>query len=350
MTAPIQVNRIADIAGHAAKMDEPLVSYRLLEPGGRAAPPAPAFMFGPFSAALARTIYGQIEVPELGVYAMADAFVAPTGIAVRDGVAFAGAALNLPAEHVGVITRRLAESSLPIRDVAGPLLPLFGPAEEIYTQLITDYLPRLWQVQQAGFDIGALRILVPAHLPDAAADIVDALGFSAEKMIRYAHWAEVIRTDLLLLPTVPRRYERLSPRFGEATRFWTRSLPSADIAFNRIFIRAANAPRNEDRLEAIAAEHGFTTVSLTGLDVVGRAAVFTSASHIVGVYGAALFDCVFAQSGTRILVLRDTARDPGFLLIGIAAAMGHTQGYVFIGEDATVDEADFRRGLEVLVL
>ena len=217
-------------------------------------------------------------------------------------------------------------------------------------QLITDYLPRLWQVQQAGFDIGALSILVPAHLPDAAADIVDALGFSAEKMIRYAHWAEVIRTDLLLLPTVPRRYERLSPRFGEATRFWTRSLPSADIAFNRIFIRAANAPRNEGRLEAIAAEHGFTTVSLTGLDVVGRAAVFTSASHIVGVYGAALFDCVFAQSGTRILVLRDTARDPGFLLIGIAAAMGHTQGYVFIGEDATVDEADFRRGLEVLVL
>ena len=91
--------------------------------------------------------------------------MAPTGIGLRDGAAFCGASLNLPEAHVATITSRLSGAALPVRFVAGPLVALFGPAEESYAQLVADYLPRLWLLEQAGHALAGLRLLVPATLP-----------------------------------------------------------------------------------------------------------------------------------------------------------------------------------------
>ncbi len=344
MTPPI---RITDIAAHAARMDEPLVSFRLVEPAGRSAPPTPAFLFGATDAATARAIYGQIETPETGCYAIADAAVAPTGIALRQSVAFCGAQLNLPPGHVATITARLSGARLPERFVPGPLVPLFGPAEEAYGQLLIDYLPRLWLLEQAGYPLDSLRFLVPASLPARAAELLAHLGLAAEQTIRYAHWEEVIHTDLLVLPTILRRHERLSAGFGDATRLWTgrvrHSLGAAAPALQaRVFV---SGPQGGGRPEAVVAGAGFQVVRPDELGVATRIAAFSAASRIVGAYGERLHDAVFCAPGAKVCGLKDDGQAGGFLQTGLGAALGIQTGYVFGG-----DEAELTRGLDILGL
>ena len=336
---------LADIASHAALMAAPLVSFRQIEAAGRSPAPAPAFLFGAFGADLSRAIYGQIETPEIGVYALADAAVAPTGIGLRDGVAFFSTALNLPRAHVAAVTSRLAAADLPVRHVPGPLVPLFGPAEESYQQVIVDYLPRLWLLEQAGYTLADLHILVPAALPPHVEDVLAGLALPPAQIVRYAHWQEVIRTDLLLLPTILRRHDRLSPSFGAATRFWTGRVAVAKARGARIYIADGQVGKLAER---IAAAQDFQITQAYRLDFTTRAALFGAATRIVGTAGAALYDAVFAGAGTRLCVLRDARREPGFLLGGVAAALGQTVGYVFA--DADLDEADYRRALEILQL
>ncbi len=333
--------RIAEIGPHAARMDQPLVSFRLVEPAGRSAPPAPAFLFGGADAATARAIYGQIETPETGCYAVANAAIAPTGIALCDGVAFCGAQLNLPQAHVATITARLSTADLPVRHVPGPLVPLFGPAEEAYGQMLVDYLPRLWLLEQAGYDLATLRFLLPAALPARSEALVAQLGLPADQVIRYAHWEEVIRTDLLVLPTILRKHERLSAGFGPATRFWTQRVQAglgvpAPSPRERVFIAG---PDGRTRAEAVAQGAGFR-VLVAGAALAERVQAFGAASQIVGASGDALHDSVFCAAGARVCAL-----GAGFLQTSIGAALGLETGYVF-GED----EAELCRGLDVLGL
>ncbi len=344
MTAP--TTRIADIAAHAARMDEPLISFRLVEAASRSAPPAPAFLFGATDAATARAIYGQIETPETGCYSIADAAVAPTGIALRNGVAFCGAQLNLPPEHVATITARLSGAGLPMRFVPGPLAALFGPAEEAYGQLLIDYLPRLWLLEQAGYALDALRFLVPEMLPPHTEELLGHLGLEAGQLVRYAHWDEVIHTDLLVLPTIMRKHERLSPGFGTATRLWTgrvrASLSEAapDLA-RRVFV---SGPDGGGRAEALASGAGYQVVRPDAMDLAARIAVFGAASRIAGAYGERLHDSVFSAPGAKVCGVR-TGLHGGFLQTGLGAALGLETGYVFSDE-----EAELTRALDVMGL
>lgn len=357
-----QIARVADLADHQARMDQPLIAWRLVDAARRSPAPAPAFLFGPSDAELTRQIYGQVETPEIGVASIADAAVAPTGIGICGNVAFAAAALNHPREHVATIVARLNQMSPPCRAVPGPLVPLFGPAEEDLGHLLIDYLPRLWLLEQAGYALDTLRFLVPDRLPVFLQEVLRALGLTQERIVRYAHWDEVVRTDLLLLPGILRRHERLSPHFGAATRFWTARLratlglpePAPTV---KIYVpdpaRDGSALRNRYRIEAIAERLGFQVAMVDQMDFSACAALFATASHIVGPYSKALHYSVFAPEGATICALRGTGREGGLLQTGISDALDQRMGYVFgtIEEGGfSVEESDFRRALELMDL
>ena len=344
MIAP--TTRIAEI-GHPRRPHGPAAGKLPPRRTGRRAarPPPPAFLFGGADAATARAIYGQIETPQTGCYAIADAAVAPTGIALRDGVAFCGAQLNLPPEHVATITARLSGADLPLRFVEGPLVALFGPAEEAYGQLLIDYLPRLWLLEQAGYSLARLRFLVPAILPERATELLAHLGLSADQVVPYAHWDELIHTDLLVLPTTLRRHERLSPGFGAATRLWTgRVRDRLDAGPPDLPRRVFTAPQGGGRFEALAAGAGYTVLRPGAMDLAARAASFGAATRIAGPAGEHLHDSVFCAPGAKICALR-AGPQGGFLQTGLGAALGLETGYVF-----SDDDAELTRALDVLGL
>ncbi len=330
-------------------MHEPLVSFRLVEAAARRAAPAPAFLFGPLRAAQSRAIYGQIETPELGCYTIADAAVAPTGIALRDGTAFAGETLNLPPEHVVRVITRLNEFPPPARFVAGPLMPLFGPAEESWPHAVLDYLPRLWVAEAAGHALASLRLLIPAVLTPEMEALVGLLGIDAARIERYAHWDEIIRTDLLVLPTIARRHTRLSPSFGAATRFWAGRFPAAAPAPSARLFVLDEEDACAARLAGIAQARGYRVAHRAGLTLAERAKLFAGATHIVGLDGAALHDSVFAVPDAVVCAVRDADDDRGFLQTGLCASMGQRVGYVFaLDGDRGLEAADFNRALDVM--
>ncbi len=359
-TRPLaHIARVADLADHQARMDQPLVGYRLVDAAARSPAPSPAFLFGPSDPELTRQIYGQVETPEIGVTSIADAAVAPTGIGLCDHVAFAATSLNLPREHVATIVARLNQMAPPCRHVAGPLVPLFGPAEEDAGHLLIDYLPRLWLLEQAGYPMDTLRFLVPDPLAPSLQAVAGLLGIPPERLVRYAHWDEAIRTDLLLLPAILRRHERLSPRFGAATRFWTArlGLPQPQPR-EKLYVpdpdRSGAGLRNRYRIEAIAERRGYRIAMVEQMGLAERAALFGQAARIIGPYSTALHHSVFAAPGITICALRSTRREPGTLQTGLAHAMDQRTGYVFGAPDEaggyTVDETDFRRALELMEL
>ena len=353
-----RIARVADLAGHRARMDRPLVSYRRVSPAGHSPAPTPAFLFGSCDAEMTRQVYGQIETPETGVTSIADAAVAPTGIGLCREVAFSAASLNHPLEHVATIVARLNASDLPCRAVPGPLVPLFGPAEEDEGILILDYLPRLWLLEQAGYPIDTVHFLVPDPLGPMLEEVVRLLGIADGRLVRYAHWQEAIRTELLLLPSILRGHDRLSPDFGAATRFWTERMglaaPGPDVG-ERIYVPSpgpATALRNHDRIEAVAQDRGYRIAPVEPLGFADRAALFGRASHIAGPYSTAFHYSVFAREGAAVCALRG-ARGAGTLQTGLCHALGQTVGYVVGAAHPggfAIDEADFGRALDLLDL
>ncbi len=363
MDPPLKpITRVADLADHQARMDQPLVAYRLVQAAGRSPAPAPAFLFGPSDAEITRQIYGQVETPELGVASIADAAVAPTGIGLCGDVAFSAASLNHPYQHVSTIVARLNEMRPPCRQVPGHLVPLFGPAEEDAGHLLIDYLPRLWLLQQAGHALDRLHVLVPDTLAPDLHDVVHALGIAADRIVRYAHWDEMLRTDLLLLPSILRRHERLSPCFGAATRFWTGRMRTTlglpePTRTERLYVpepgRGSLALRNRYRIEAIAERSGYRVVTIDDKGIAERAALFGSAARIIGPYSTALHHSVFSAPGVTVCALRGVGREQGMLQTGLCAALQQRTGYVFGTPENggyTVDETDFRRALDLMEL
>lgn len=360
---------IADIGRHVAQGASPYVAFDLLAPAANSPAPAPLFLLGPANALIHQEIYGQGETGEVGTYAVDDAVVAPSGIAIKDGVAFSSTAFIHPPYHVEQVAARVLGTELPRRHVDGTLAVIYGPGHQTYGHWLVDFLPRLWVLAQTGHDLAALRYVIPPELTPAAKKLLTMIGITRDQLVPYRYWREVLTADRLLLPTGLRTHNRMSPYFAEATRFWVSRLRGASrirpnaATPNRIFVSrakvtAARILDNRARIEAIAAERGFAIVHPQTMNLGAQAALFAGARIIVGEYGSALHGSVFSAPGTVAVGLRGTARHPSFVQSGLAAALGQHAGYVFgqttlghtqgdTGQVFTVAPEDFERALAI---
>jgi capsular polysaccharide biosynthesis protein len=325
----------------------------------------PPFVLGPANESVLWEIFGQIETPSVGCYTVADALVAPTGIAIKDGVAFHGEAFQLPYHHVVTVCDRLNTEDLPVRHITGKLAVIYGPGHETWGHWLTDFLPRLWVLHAAGHDIASLRFLVPPDLRDFALPLLRQCGLRDDQLLAYDYWAELLRADLLLLPTGMRAGNRLAPCFAEATSFWlarARRGITASLSTPRVFLSRAGAPQqrqllNRETIEALARDAGFAVVQPELLTLPQQIALYAGTRILVGEYGSALHNTVFAGARTIACGLRGTSRHPSFLQTGIATALGQDAAYVFAATDGqdvdqrfAIDAGLFRRALEMLAL
>jgi capsular polysaccharide biosynthesis protein len=362
------ITRIFDLEEHQGRGQPPLVGYREVEPASRSLAPGPAFLFGPSTAFLARQVFGQIDIRAVGCYTIHDAGVAPTGVALKGQVAFSTLATHHSRRHVESVVDRVRRGDLPERRIDGPLVPLFGPAHDTYGHVLVDYLPKLWVLHQAGYDLAQLRFLVPNGLGDMPRTLLRQAGIGDDLCIPYAYGGEIIRTDRLVIPTIARTNERVSRCFGEATRFWTSRVqqatprpagvaPAAKVLLSRRRISGTRTLTNALALEAAAERQGFSIVCPETLPIEDQISLFEGASHVVGEYGSALHNTIFCKPGTCTMALRGTLNDPGFIQTSLAASLGQSTGYVFgvtEGGDRdqrfTVAPEHFASGLEALSL
>ena len=305
-------------------------------------------MLGPATAAVTDELFGQTRMHAIGCYVLEGAMLAPTGIAIKDGVAFSSPAFLHPPHHVATVAARFTASDLPRRHVRGPLAVLYGPSHETYGHWLVDFLPRLWVLMQTGHDIYTLRYAVPPDLAPFAAELLSRVGIRAAQLVPYRYWHEAIRTDLLLMPTGLRLNNRISPLFAEATRFWTAGLHRAASgepgAGPRLFVSRAHAPEgrrlaNRDDVEAVARSRGYTVVHPQTMRLAEQVAAFANARIIAGEYGSALHGSVFATPGILTLGLRGNLRHPSFVQSGVAGALGQRAAYVFGETQGDVEQS-----------
>ncbi len=314
-------------------------------------------------------LFGQTELAELGTYALDDAVLAPSGIAIKDGIAFNSAAFLHPPHQVEAIAGRLLAADLPTRQVRGALAVIYGPGHQTYGHWLTDFLPRLWVLAECGHDLAALRYAVPPELTPAARKLLAHIGIGRAQLVPYRYWREVRRADRLLLPTGLRVHNRIAAQFRAATAFWTGRLraaapaPADAAAPARLFVSrtrviGARILSNREQIEAIAATRGYTVVHPQELSMGEQAALFSHARLIAGEYGSALHGAVYAGPGTLTVGLRGTARHPSFVQSGVAQALGQQAGYVLgatklgytegeIGQVFAVQPEDFERALDI---
>lgn len=334
------VRDIRDIADHWASGDCPRLSYAELAPPGRSAIRPPAFLLGETTAGLLVELFGQVDTPRVGCYGLENALVAPTGIAIKDGIAFHADTFLHPRHHVVEVSDRLNSETLPVRRVAGPLAVMYGPAHETWGHWLVDFLPRLWVLHSTGHALSSLRFLVPPDVGDFALTLLRLCGLRNEQLLAYDYWAELLLADLLLMPTGLRAGSRLAPCFAEATTFWLR-LARRDRATagpERVFLSRSQAPQarqllNRQDVEGAATAAGYQLVSPETLTVAEQIELFSGARLLAGEYGSALHNSIFAGPGACVCGLRGTSRHPSFIQTGIASALGQNAGYVFAATD-----------------
>ncbi len=360
---------IADIGRHVADGASPTVAFQSLAPAERSPAPAPLFLLGPANAQLHEEIFGQAETGEVGTYALDDVVVAPSGIAIKDGVAFSSTAFIHPPHHVEQVAARVLGTDLPRRHIEGTLAVIYGPGHQTYGHWLVDFLPRLWVLAQTGHDLASLRYVMPPELTSAAKKLLALAGIARDQLVAYRYWREVLTADRLLLPTGLRAHNRIAPCFAPATRFWTGRLRAASrarpnaalptrIFVSRARVTAARILDNRARIEAIAAERGYEVMHPQTMELGLQAALFSGARIIVGEYGSALHGSVFSGPGAVSVGLRGTARHPSFVQSGVAAALGQQAGYVLgqttlghtpgeTGQVFSVQPEDFERALDI---
>jgi hypothetical protein len=355
------VRDIRELSHTAARSE---AAFTLVAEGGRSPMRPPLFILGPATEALLGALAGQVETPALGCYALHDTLVAPTGFPVKNGAALHGEAFLTPRHLVVSISDRLNSETLPVREVGGSVALLCGPAHETYGHWLVDFLPRLFVLAQAGHDVDGLRFLVPADLRPFGFALLDLCGIPASRLVLYDHWRELLRVEHLLMPTGLRRGDRLAPAFGAATAFWLAragfGARPAGGGGALYLARRGGTQRvmvNRARIEAIAAEQGFAILHPEDLPLREQIGLFAEAGIIVGEYGSALHNAMFAGMGAAVCALRGTSRHPSLVQSGIATALGQDLGYVFGATEGAeadqafyVEEGWFRVGLEILRL
>ena len=357
------VRDLRDIATHQPTGAPPHLDFTEVAPPTRTPQRPPLFMLGPVSEVVLHDLAAAIETPRVGCYAMRESVVAPTGIPIKEGVAFHADAFMHPRHLVVQIADRLNAEAMPTREIGGDAVALIGPAHETYGHWLVDFLPRLWVLHQAGHDLAALRFIVPVDMAPFGFALLRLCGVDDRQLILYDHWRELLLAERLLLPTTLRLGDRLAPCFGEATRFWMRRAgheptATAQAGGGALYLSRAGGQRNlvnRKEIEAIAAAHGFAILQPEKLPLNEQITLFASAEVIAGEYGSALHNAIFAGAGAAVCALRGTARHPSLVQSGLATAMNQEVGYVFGGTEGReadqgfyVEERYFALALELM--
>ena len=357
------VGDIRDIATHQPTGAIPHLDFHEVAAPTRSPQRPPLFVLGPASEGVLHDLAAAIETPRAGCYTLTDAVVAPTGIPIKQSVAFHGDAFMHPRHLVVQVADRLNAESLPRREIAGDVVALIGPAHETYGHWLVDFLPRLWVLHAAGHDLATLRFIVPCDMARFGFALLALCGLTENQLILYDHWRELLVAERLLLPTILRLGDRLAPCFAEATQFWLRRAGHTPAAAARagggaLYLSRVGGQRNlVNRLaiEAIATEHGLAVMRPEKLSLTEQIALFASAEIIAGEYGSALHNTIFAGAGAAVCALRGTARHPSLVQSGLATALDQDLGYVFGGTEGReadqgfyVDEQYFRLAIQLV--
>jgi capsular polysaccharide biosynthesis protein len=342
------------------------IDFVLIEPTLIRVPEPPRFFFGNFSDRLSEHYFKMTHVHPMGVFVCRHTTVTAPYLITHDTALLVCPETNIHQAHLELILDQgHLDRPKNRRRVDGDCAMIYGPGYKIFGHWLVDFLPQIYLLQQAGYDVTQLMFLFPSDLPVFALELLELAGISRNNIVQFLVDTESVLCERLLIPTTCHNGLMFARLFRDGMAWLRQQIEAHSGSFHqnqsleRIFISRAHAHAgnrtltNRADIEAMAVADGFVLVYPEELPLFRQFAVFAGAHRIIGEYGSALHSAMFSQAGTVICALRGDGVHPGFAQSGIATALGHHTGYV-IGPnlpdswDFTIDPGDFAAALRCI--
>jgi hypothetical protein len=217
----------------------------------------------------------------------------------------------------------------PQQFLEGRYFYLDGRHGQHFGHFLTEVLPRLWAAEF--LDPGGLRLLMNGrHFAPWMMDYLRPLGFGPERLTLFERPVECEELVIARQACVLSRY------FHPLVQPMARRIAAfhggpAEEGPRRLYISRRGVEQrslvNEERIEEIAQQAGFTPVRPEMLPIGEQIRLFAGATHIVAPIGSAGYNALFAQRDPRKLILRPATFTPP-VDTTLNAAIGGEVAYV----------------------
>ncbi len=306
----------------------------------RCLPISPTFMLGALDASDTTGMFSTNQTGPAGYYVVRNAVLTHDGIILHDGNLMVSLLTNFPEQHCLEMVRHTPQAvatSEPRRLPSRAVL-LTGPGVTTWGHWLVDFLPRLFLMERAGWDITELTWVITRQTPKFARELLRLLGIPERCLAEYDPAFELLRVDELMVPTNLSAGPLMHPLFNEAVAWLRRRLHPTLIDSagkqDKIFLsRSSSAFQrmlgNRDIIEIIARAAGYAVVDPALMAVPDQLGLFFSATRIAGEYGSGLHTSIFAPAGAIVICLRGPKHTAGVIQNGLAKACAQKIGYVF---------------------
>jgi O-antigen biosynthesis protein WbqL len=234
-----------------------------------------------------------------------------------------------PHDHGGA-TGRAAES---VVHLAGPVAHLGHWTAHIYGHFLLEMLPKVVAFHRLKAVYPDMKLLVSNWATESMLGLLRLFVPESDLLIYDAPTQQIEVSRLFLLPSLFQD-RAFHPAMDNFLAFAGRQAKHRTTAAPRIFVSKSKWRRahpgdyrrltNEAEVRHLLEQRGFLTVFPEEMSAADQIAVFAGAKVIVGEYGSALHNAIFAPTGTVVISLNCT----NVLQDCIAAYAGHTIGYI----------------------
>jgi predicted O-linked N-acetylglucosamine transferase (SPINDLY family) len=242
------------------------------------------------------------------------------------------------------------------------VISLIGNGAINYAHWLTEFLPQIVVLQQAGVDISQYQILVDTQSYPSQLESLYLLGIKPEQLIQIEPFSlHHFPQTMWLSPLANVVFQRPKALDGvgkDISSAPDRAIyhPQALLALrnamldkvpaevraaqpNKIFIKRkrgntinARMLVNEDAIETLLVANGFVGVDPSDLSFIEQVTVFSNAQYIVAASGAAILNMLWAPADAHVLVMMNDTRYANYWYFGnVASSIGQTLTYI-LGE------------------
>lgn len=242
------------------------------------------------------------------------------------------------------------------------VISLIGNGAINYAHWVTEFLPQIVVLKNAGVDLSQYRILVDAQSFPSMLESLYLLGIKHEQLILVepfslhhfpqAMWLSPIANVVFQRPKAshgvgkditsapdraiyhPQAFFALREAMLDKVNADTRVKQPEKIFIKRTRSNAVNARLlvNEQAIEEVLTANGFTSVDPSTLGFMEQVTLFSNAKYIVAASGAAILNMLWAPADAHVLVMMNDTRYANYWYFGnVATPIGQTLTYI-LGE------------------
>ncbi len=260
----------------------------------------------------------------------------------RHGLVFHGDTFVSDPSHLGLValeeTRTAGGARADTEIIAShkPGIVFVGPGVRIYGHWLVDFIPRLKIAQEIlGDDFEDYVLPLPVGTPPWALTMMRVLcGVTERHILWFDPETQSIDFRMALAPTYCHANYHMHPA---ASGFWPTGKtlnPARRLCISRMNFETRTdgvlkSFANRALFESLAVERDYELVYPEKLSLMDQIELFAEASHVVGEYGSALHNMLFAPAGSVVGAIRC----PNDVQLRISALRGQTTVLLLPGKE-----------------